>query len=432
LIKNEVVPKVDRYKYLGVWLTEEFGALDQYRGDLRSHVKDRLLCANKLLNETRPFLRMRSIPVHLRLRVLRSQLIPILTYGAEWMGLHSQTILHRLRSPLSKALKWIIGYKASNKVCQAAILYRELGIPFPEATVARARVKAFFNWHRSKTQISTLLENPYRSRTRTWVTHTVHYLRSIIGISLEDIEEGKLNSGKAEDIAMKVVKHVTQGIIEIETKNEYSGSMKEYSECGFEETRDYIKHATWLPGLSDGVSWLIRFRTNSVWTRKRLRAYSLRLDGGVSIPRRDEDRCASCKKNIEYIDERWHLLIECEKYGNVRQEIIGKYIKDARETGEHLVRELGEHVRCQVEVYMAILLLGGYNGSSNWYFTKAFGHRLEVDLGGHRYAYGFVPVALFLARVMSTHVDNIFRSVDLSQRFGHRKGGYITDSQSDF
>ena len=430
MLKGEQIPSVDHYKYLGVWLTEEFGLLDQAREDLKSHVKDRLSETNALLNKTCLFLRMRSITIHLRLRVLKSQLIPILTYGAEWMGLHSQSILHRLWNPLSKALKWVIGYKASNKVCLASILFRELGIQFPEAMVARARVKAFFKWHRSKTQISELLENPHRGLARTWVTHTSYYLKTQVKVTAEEIEEGKLNLAKADEIATRAAKYVTQTILTSEAKTEYSGSMKQYDKYGFEATRGYISQATWIPGLSVGVSWLIRFRTNSLWTRKRLWGYLSRLDDGDNYPREEADRCASCKRDIKNVDERWHLLIECPKYEVMRTMFLGPYMNYARVYAEELV-ETGGSACSQLVANMVILFLGGFSGVTEWHFVKAFGHKPETVLNSRLHNYGFVLVALFLAKIMSAHVDNIFGSYDLS-KFSHREGGYVTDSQSDF
>jgi hypothetical protein len=431
MLAGEQVPTVDRYKYLGMWLTEDFAKIETERNDLKSHIKDRRSKANALLNKTRPFLRTRTIPIHLRLRVLKSQLYPILTYGAEWMGMHAQGILQGLRSPLSKALKWIIGYKASNKVCQAAVLCRELNIPFPEAVLARARTRAFFKWKHSKTQISDLLNNPHKSRTKSWVTHTPYYLKTFVKITENDISEGKLNPKKAEEIAKKAFNYVTKAILAAEAKTELSGSMKQYEDCDFEATRNYIRHATWLPGLSVGVSWLVRFRTNSTWTKKRLRGYLNRKDNDSSIPVESSYQCASCKEDIRHTDEKWHVLVTCKKYKTQREKILGMFMPAARQAAIELMK-IEEPIYSQMEANMGILFIGGFSGVSEWHFTKAFGHNPKVVLNNQSYTHGFVPVAMFLARVMTSHIDNVFRSYDQYLNKNHRNGGYITESQSDF
>jgi hypothetical protein len=309
-----------------------------------------------------------------------------------------------------------------------------LGIPFPEAIVAEGRVKAYFKWRRSRTQISELLENPYKSRTKTWVTQTSSYLKTYVRVTELELERGILDLKEAEGLAKRAAKFVTDGILASEAKQEYSGSMKQYRDNGFELTRLYIRQATWTPGLSMGVSWLIRFRTNSTWTRSRLWGYLQRDKGDdflSNFPKSESYLCVACKRNIKGVDERWHVLIDCTKYNTCRDQFLGPYMNTSRQAAE-VLKETGKPCFAQVVETMGILFLGGYAGETDMQFVKAYGHNPEVVLECRLHTYGFVPVALFLAKIMSDHVDRIFKSYDLSKMNNRRDGGYITDSQSDF
>ena len=108
----------------------------------------------------------------------------------------------------------------------------------------------------------------------------------------------------------------------------------------------------------------------------------------------------------------------------------GPYLESTRHEAERLVQER-KAGRLSTDAVTGTLMCGGFNGITELSFVKGFGHNPETFLGT-KYNYGFVPVALFLGKVMTTHVDILFRSYDLCGKFGHRNGGYITDSQSDF
>lgn len=425
-----IVPHVSTYKYLGMHITENFGTLSQERPDIVSHVKDRRDTAFKILHKSRSFLRCRTIPVHLRLQVVKTQIVPVTTYGGEWCGMHSRMLLQKLREPITKALKWIIGYRSSNVVCQTVCIYMEMGIPFPEAMVAKQRTRAWLKWDRSKTIISELMNEKHSSRTKTWVTHTTNWLSKELKIKPDDLKIKRGDAEKEDELLKLVFEKVTSSILQQEGSGENS-SVTQYVGFEFEKTRGFIKAATWMPSLAMGVVWMIRFRTNAMWTRERWLQQCDRNGKGHDLHWSEAKKCPACGLVLD-CNERYHLLIECTSYATQREQYIGPFLKSAIVAARLLRPRLDVRPVTDTGI-AAVLLLGGFMGKTGWYFTKAFGHNPKETLRG-KWKFGFIPVALFLAEIMSHHMDLIFDtdSSGLTKRYGHWEGGYFTDSHSDF
>ena len=184
------IPKVDKYKYLGIWVDER---LTESRGDRdnRSNTLEReyaKLQANKGLKALfamKPFLTDRHVPTTLKVHAVRNLVMSKMLYGAEWIGYLSANAVPMERV-LHKAVKWIVGYKdVGVEGIDPFTLCFELGLPTVEEEIHARRTRLVAKLQRSdhglKTWLAALWQEPIGIvGKKTWVTGSMSWLSSTL------------------------------------------------------------------------------------------------------------------------------------------------------------------------------------------------------------------------------------------------------------
>lgn len=421
-IGNECVPHVKEYKYLGVHVTEAFGNHESNRGDLAAFAKKRVKAVNEVLDKLRPFLRCKTVPLHLRVRCLMGKVIPVATYGGEWSGMRHETS-DEIQAAVNRGIKWVLGSKSKNTICQPALMSIELGIPNIGVQMSAARARAYLKYStKSETTIRRLCANPWykRNEGRAWCHGTTHWMSS----QLKDLD-WKSSEVTGSEVLEAVRATVYSSLLNGLKKNK---AYLSYEGMAFEKTREYLLGANWQPQLAPGVVWLSRLRCSSVWSRRARWDMALhRPDVDLPFPLADKEKCPKCNDLLQAAErEDLHVLVACQGYQLERKKLLGRYMPGLRDEAQRLLATRRNKSDCLVNLAGG-LLLGGFKGSSRCRFTAAFGHDPKVVLESGEYSYGYIPVALFLAQVMPIHMGVLFDgSLD------DRTEGYISVSQSDF
>ena len=127
----------------------------------------------------------RDIPINVRTSVLKTCILPVLTYGCEVWGMDSTSGVNRLQTILNQCLRRLVGVGAKAPGVATAPLLRELGIAPIEAMAAAARTRAFLKAPTLNTCISDLVRQPSRMRPNTWTSGTVRWLDRFARASAE-------------------------------------------------------------------------------------------------------------------------------------------------------------------------------------------------------------------------------------------------------
>lgn len=183
---NEI-PKVAKYKYLGIWvderLVESRGKEGSRSGTLeREYAKGQAAKGNRALYALRPFLEDHHVPIVLKAHAVRNLVLSKMLYGAEWIG-YLNLNAEPLEKILQQAVRWIIGYRGSDEAeVDSFTLCYELGIPTIEEELHARRTRILAKLQREdggfKTWLRKLYEEPPPStwRKQTWVTGSKNWL----------------------------------------------------------------------------------------------------------------------------------------------------------------------------------------------------------------------------------------------------------------
>lgn len=176
------LPKVNEYKYLGITMNKNLPKSRAYGGNELDHVKIQAAKGEKALNAIRPLLRNPDWPLPVKVALIRTLVMSVMIYGAEWVG-YKQLHAMPIKRVLSKALKLAMGNSSKSNFFDYMTLSYELGIPTAEEEQAslRARLSAKLKYTDGiKTWLKILHENPLRSLQRTWVTTNQRWERTTL------------------------------------------------------------------------------------------------------------------------------------------------------------------------------------------------------------------------------------------------------------
>lgn len=129
LLGGEIVPVVERYKYLGIWFNKSWTWED--------HIEHVLRKMDELVNQVEHrFWKNRAVDVRSKMIAWKSIFRPVMEYGAEvwWPGASDLEKFERLQK---KVCKWSLGCAITTI---DEIVLGELGVPTVESRFSRAKV----------------------------------------------------------------------------------------------------------------------------------------------------------------------------------------------------------------------------------------------------------------------------------------------------
>ncbi|KIK77612.1 hypothetical protein PAXRUDRAFT_17386 [Paxillus rubicundulus Ve08.2h10] len=168
------LPKVDSYKYLGIEMQRNLPESRMTGGNELDFVKNQAKKGEKALNAIRPLLRNPDWPLPVKVALIRTLVMSVMIYGAEWVG-YKQLHARPIQRVISKAMKLAMGNSSKSNAFDYMTLSYELGIQTVEEEQAslRARLSAKLQFTQGiKTWLKTLYDQPLVSRQRTWVSTT--------------------------------------------------------------------------------------------------------------------------------------------------------------------------------------------------------------------------------------------------------------------
>jgi len=298
IAQGEEIPLVDSYRYLGVILDT--------RMSVTNIAKHRELALKASLGASKAFLSSKSIPLMIRLTLLKALALPIATYGAEAFGMNQENC-RKMTSFIAGWLRRLIGRQPRSPVALTT-LSRELGVPIFHAAASARRARILYKLPTLSTWGKTLWSEVTHTPKRTPITQGRVWLRT----------RKMPDSGNPKELSVEVRSKVTASH---ESANS-SLSLSRYIEHNFQSTRRYIKRAAIYPEIGRGLDWLIQARVDGFWDTKK----AVRL----LIPRRGRaGSCPLCLEKMKMTDIA-HLLLECESLDSERDEILSRTISDIK------------------------------------------------------------------------------------------------------
>ena len=294
---DERVPLVDVYVYLGLPFTSPLS--------LPRMAASRAEKGQRALNAVQGALSCVSIPIALRVKIVKAIIVPVLTYGGELWGMQEERSLAPQRV-LSQALRLLVRLGSKNSQVSAAALGLEFDIPPVYASVCAARARGYRKYGELRTTVSTLVRSPVALPRRTWVTSTRWWIRRFCPEGLE----GNIADG---------TKRVKQTVWERMLLRRSSGvTVTRYREQNMADSRSYIWLGVRYPQLARGFHWLTRLRLGSFWTARRFARIGWLAAEFMT-------RCPFCRQ-VGTGETVHHLLIECECWDEPRQLYLAEWI----------------------------------------------------------------------------------------------------------
>ena len=297
---NEEVPLVKQYTYLGVSLNDSLC--------LKKAVLER---CNKLLGalaEFRPFLHLRSVPIHIRLRVLKTFILPVATFGGELFGFN-QNLVKPIQSVFDLGLKMVLLGSEKSNACAYAVLRREANIAPVHAIMSGARLRAWQKFPSLRTWAKLLGSNPVKktAESETWFAKTGFYIKRYAKEVMALPEKQRVDAM----IKMLWLQSDKRSAVEKTT------TWRHYQ--NFSKSRDYLLFRSHNHAIIRGSVQVALMRMGAFWTGVR-----------AAIPKylgtQFKTKCPCCKKDTP--ETLSHILLRCRKWKRQRG-ILNDAIKAA-------------------------------------------------------------------------------------------------------
>ena len=288
LFNGEMIPKVDKYIYLGM----EFN--NQLNIDMMSRY--RLGKGKDCLNSMMATLRNIRVPLEYRLMLIKSILIPTIHYGAEIFGMNEKRV-NLLKRILDNGIKCIV--KRSNFCRQRA--YEEFDIKQIYISAAISRARGLAKWIGSNGLISDCIRSQenFKSKQSTWIKESKRWLK-LMKIDIE-LPPRELIAQVLENRATRMHERDSSVI------GRWADRVGITSGRAIRKA-EIIKASNYI-----GVNMITKIRTGTFNYTKQL----VRLLG---LPGTYSHKCVCC--GLEEIEDAEHLIIRCNKFNDIREQCI--------------------------------------------------------------------------------------------------------------
>lgn len=122
------LPKVTEYKYLGIEMEPTLPNDRDANGNEASFVRRQAAKGEKVLNNLQPMFHDPKWPLPVKAALVCTLLMPIMTYGAEWVGYKKLNAIP-IQRVVNKAMKLTMGNSSKSTAHEAFTLSYELGLP---------------------------------------------------------------------------------------------------------------------------------------------------------------------------------------------------------------------------------------------------------------------------------------------------------------
>eukprot|EP00924_Labyrinthula_sp_SR-Ha-C_P007557 augustus_masked-scaffold_137-processed-gene-0.14-mRNA-1 protein AED:1.00 eAED:1.00 QI:0/-1/0/0/-1/1/1/0/1066 len=339
MVDGEEIPYVRSYKYLGVNLDQSLS----YNGMLKL-MKSR---GTRALAGMSRLLGRRSIPLGWKIRLIKSILIPCLTYGSGMVGC-SRTRVSCLQSVLNKALRSAVGTRGGVSI---SLLLKEFDMLSINAVATARRLRLINKARLTKTYARELVQKP--CGTGKWLLlngsvrwfnrfgeglvyssgRVLRHLKSAVGKAGSDLPHIYAQGRSIRDQYLStILVRQTAFISNLQDKSELKGmykqlakavqvrddamsstqvSMNKYMEYGYQPIAALVKIQTVYFAL--GYKILIKLRIGNLWLTERM-AYR------GFIPQEYKYKCPFC--DIPEPETIEHYVFRCKAFQTERSETI--------------------------------------------------------------------------------------------------------------
>ena len=274
-------PKVSSYKYLGIDVDENLQVFmgSDPRSTVRDghtttyqHAKERADKGLKTLGVLKPVLCDRFCPLPLKVELVRSFVLSVMTYGGEFIGFNKKNVAP-IQRVMDLATRWIMGFRKSNKRVAGLTLSVEMGLPMVYEYMAGMRARLYHKLKFGSPPMQTYLrslqgEHRFHPK-RTWCSENELWLKAVHSSNLR--QEGTL---AVEGGVNKYAPIILSGseLVRLQFNDPISG---EFDDKAYDEMVDEV--TTW---------WLLGERGDSPWGPKGLTLENftpVRTDGSAPI-----------------------------------------------------------------------------------------------------------------------------------------------------
>lgn len=277
------IPIVDCYKYLGFPFPRTL-SMTEAASSRDTKISRVFTCIKSAVSS-------KNIPTPAKLDLIRSVLIPSLTFGGEVTGMNK-----KISAPLDVLLNKVI----RSLTCgwgQPAVpaLRTELRIFSVHALLAAKRTRAFLKYAKLPTFVSKLLEFPFSKCKSSWVSGSKSWLNS-----------------QTVDVLAQSRPHIAVRNLLEENDNSKNASnaFARYVNNGFAKSRSYLKIACRrFPTFSRGLEGLIALRCGSILTAQRAARFKM-------IPAEFLTKCPCCLAPVP--ENVSHILFSCPTWATAR------------------------------------------------------------------------------------------------------------------
>ena len=397
---GHAIPIVEQYTYLGINI--------HYQMQRHKMIASRLIKGHRVVLLVSPFLRCTSIPMNMRLAVVKTVVLPTLLYGAEVYGMN-KAITSKMQGFLNQALRQVAGLGRNNPVSNVA-LWRELNVPPICASAASRRARALQKCRTElKTWVSVMAKSPMPDRKWTWVSGTFRWLNRYIrrlASRQHDLEHNAniqtlLSQGWLALEPKTLKKVVARLVWAREDAAGQSRTSRAYIEHRYQDQRVCDAAMMQSASIYQGMGYILRGRLGGFWLGQRLAKIGRLTSRYLSM-------CPSCGEQVAETLE--HTMLHCTRWTAERAKFLRVRVADAEALAQGIAPG-----GAQDRVVVALLLGGEIEDGrklADWEFRPADDEATTSNtadrsdnpetstFAAESFRFGSLQVAGFLSAVM--------------------------------
>ncbi len=309
-INGESIPLVESYPYLGIRFTSDLA--------MNHMVTDRFTSSRSMVASLTLFLRSSVIPMHLRMQVLKSVVLPRLLYGCELYGMNKR-LTERVQSYLNRALRAVLGLAPRSTVSSVA-LWRECGVPPICAMAAGRRARAFQKCLKLHSWVAAVAANPLRTRQWSYFTGTQRWMNRYgprLGERIDPTHVVSTVGGWVAVPGALLSKFLCRSVWAREERCRPSRSGNQYMLARYERNQLVSARIGCYPELSHGLMRLAQCRLDGIWWSERLARHGF-------ISSRYTRLCPCCQ--MLEPENLVHVLLRCRRWNAFRDQYLVELI----------------------------------------------------------------------------------------------------------